>query len=305
MPEFFAALSPEPLQEEVEMARSGRDLKYARTRRHGPAGIGDRVTLQPGGPVPELAGPAQLEKLVYESQKMATIAQISGGLAHDFNNMLQLIVSSLNLMKGRIEQGRIRDLARPLRVASMSADRAAALAQRLLTFARPRPRKLESVQVSDLLWGMADLLTWALGGGIELTLRLDGLPLRVLCDPHELENAMLNLAANGRDAMPNGGRLTIETSHADIVVHAATPEIRPYVRMRIADTGSGMAPDEINRAFEPFYTTKPAGCGTGLGLAMVKHFVDRHCGQVHIESIVGRGTIVTLDLPCRTAVMMD
>jgi signal transduction histidine kinase len=181
----------------------------------------------------------------------------------------------------------------------MSADRAAALAQRLLTFARPRPRKLEPVQVNDVLWGMADLMTWALGGGIELTLRLDGLPLPVLCDPHELENATLNLVANGRDAMPNGGRLTIETSHVDIVTHDATPEILPYVRIRIADTGSGMAADQIHHAFEPFYTTKSAGCGTGLGLAMVKHFVDRHRGQVHIESIVGRGTVFTLDLPCR------
>jgi signal transduction histidine kinase len=286
------------------MAQSGRDLKYARTYRHDPP-IGDRVALPAGGPVPDLVGPTQLEKLIGESQKMAIVAQISGGLAHDFNNMLQLIVSSLNLMKGRIDQGRTRELARPLRVASMSADRAVALAQRLLTFARPRPRKVESVQVNDVLWGMADLLTWALGGRIEMTLRLEGLPLPVLCDPHELENAMLNLAANGRDAMPNGGKLTIETSHVDIVTRAATPEMRPYVRIRIADTGSGMALDQIHHAFEPFYTTKPAGCGTGLGLAMVKHFVDRHCGQVHIESIVGRGTVVILDLPCRTAVMMD
>lgn len=280
------------------MAQSDRDLKYARTSCHGPC-IGDAVTLAPGRPVPELVGLAQLEMLIYESQKMTTVAQLSGGLAHDLNNMLHVIVSSLDLIERRIEQRHIGELIRPLRVASMSADRAAALAQRLLTFARPRPRKLESVQVNDVLCQMRELLTWALGGGIELTLRLDGLPHPVLCDPHELENATLNLVANGRDAMPNGGRLTIETSHTDIITDAAMPEICPYVRIRIADTGTGMAADQINRVFEPFYTTKPVGCGTGLGLTMVKHFVDRHCGQIHIESIVGRGTVVTLDLPCR------
>jgi signal transduction histidine kinase len=290
-------LSLKPLQEEVEeMAQACRDLKYARTSCHGPC-IGDAVA--PGPPVPELAGLTQLEMLIYDSQKMTTVAQLSGGLAHDLNNMLHVIVSSLDLIERRIEQGHIGELIRPLRVASMSANRAAILAQRLLTFARPRPRKPEPVEVNDVLRGMADLLTWVLGAGIELTLRLDDLPRPALCDPHELENAVLNLVANGRDAMPNGGRLIIETSHADVVTHAATPEMRPYVRIRIADTGTGMAPDQIHRAFDPFYTTKPAGCGTGLGLAMVKHFVDRRRGQVHIESIVGRGTVVTLDLPCK------
>jgi signal transduction histidine kinase len=287
------------------MPEPTRDFEYVQACGRGPH-IRGRATSPPDAPFSGLVGWTQVEQLICESQKMATVAHIAGGIAHDFNNMLQLVVSSLDVMKGRIDQERMTsELARPLHVASMSADRAAALARRLLTFARSHPRELEPVHVNDVLWRMADLLTWTLGDRIELTMRLDDLPRPILCNAHELENAVLSLVANGRDAMPDGGRVMIETSYADIVTPAATLDPPPHIRIRIADTGTGMAPDQIERAFEPFYTTKPAGRGTGLGLAMVKHFVDRHRGQVYIESMVGRGTVVTLNLPCKHGAFVE
>jgi signal transduction histidine kinase len=218
---------------------------------------------------------------------------------HDFNNMLQLVLSSLDLMQGRLERGSTSELARPLRVASMSAERVVDLARRLLKRSPQYLRQRETVKVNEVLLGMVDLLGVALGDSIELTLRLDDLPLPILSETHELENAVLNLVINARDAMPNGGRLVIATSRVEIAPRVESGDPRPHARICIADTGCGMSRHQIERAFDAFYTTKPAGRGTGLGLSTIKHFVDRYGGQVQFESVLGRGTVVMLDLPCQ------
>jgi PAS domain S-box-containing protein len=242
---------------------------------------------------------AQQEAL-RQSQKMEVVGQLTGGVAHDFNNLLQIIMGNLDIVR-RSEGSESPRVKRAIETALTGARRAASLTQRLLAFSRRQPLNPKPVDVNVLLSGMTDLLHRTLGEAIEvLTVQGAGL-WRSEVDPVELESAILNLALNARDAMPQGGRLTIETANADIdrSYREHHSEVLPgaYVLISVSDTGIGMNPDDIGRAFEPFFTTKPVGEGTGLGLSQVYGFVKQSGGHVNIYSEVGRGTSVKIYLP--------
>lgn len=241
---------------------------------------------------------AQVEEALRQAHKMAIVGQMAGGLAHDFNNLLQGVVGALDVMHKRIDQGRTGELAYPLDIAYMSLNRAADLTHRLLAFSRPHAVELKSVSVNAVITSMGALLRCTLGPRVELDLLLaEGLG-RTNCDLHQLENVLLNLAINAKDAMPDGGRLLIETFPANLRSEQTGTRQGRYVGICVADSGIGMAPEIAERAFEPFYTTKPAGRGTGLGLAMTRHFVEQCNGCANIESVVGQGTSIMLYLPC-------
>ena len=244
---------------------------------------------------------AEAEEALRQSQKMEAVGQLTGGIAHDFNNLLAGIVGSLDLMQARIAQGRTAELDRYVGAAMTSAQRAAALTHRWLAFSRRQPLDPKPVEANRLVAGMEDLLRRTLGPAISLEMVLAGGLWRTLCDPIQLESALLNLSINARDAMPEGGRLTIETAnaHLDDAYAAAQRDVTPgqYVAICVTDTGVGMSPELISRVFEPFFTTKPIGQGTGLGLSMVYGFAKQSEGHVRIYSEEGKGTTVKLYLP--------
>ncbi|MEH3147352.1 MAG: PAS domain S-box protein [Methylobacterium frigidaeris] len=236
-----------------------------------------------------------------QSQKMEAVGQLTGGIAHDFNNLLTGIVGSLDLMQTRIDEGRIENLSRYAGLAMSSAQRAAALTHRLLAFSRRQPLQARPVDVNRLVSSMDDLLRRTLGERVRLEVVVAGGLWLTLCDPNQLENAVLNLAINARDAMPEGGRLTIETANAHLDDAYVAREIGlragQYVCLGVSDTGTGMPPEVIARAFDPFFTTKPLGQGTGLGLSMIYGFAKQSEGNVKIYSEAGHGTTVKLYLP--------
>jgi PAS domain S-box-containing protein len=241
------------------------------------------------------------EDALRQAQKMEAIGQLTGGIAHDFNNLLQGITGSLDLVQRRIGQGRLGDLDRFITGAMASANRAAALTHRLLAFARRQPLDPRPVPVNPLVGSMEELLRRTLSERIELALKLaDGLWL-TRCDANQLESAILNLAINARDAMPEGGQLVIDTHNRQVDQATASAHIDrsagDYVCISVSDTGTGMDAETIARAFEPFFTTKPLGQGTGLGLSMIYGFARQSEGYVEIESSPGRGTAVHLCLP--------
>ena len=253
-------------------------------------GVGRDITAQ-----------RQAEEQLRQAHKMEAIGQLTGGIAHDFNNLLTGIIGSLALMEKRVAQGRYDAIARYAELAMTSANRAAALTHRLLAFSRRQPLEPRTVNVEVLIQSMEDLLRRTLGESIVLeTLAAQDLWLTA-CDPHQLENALLNLAINGRDAMPDGGRLTIEATNVEVSAAAASREpglsTGPYVVVAVSDTGTGMTPDVIARAFDPFFTTKPIGQGTGLGLSMIYGFAKQSEGHVKILSEAGAGTTVQIFLP--------
>jgi PAS domain S-box-containing protein len=241
------------------------------------------------------------QEALQQSQKMEAVGQLTGGIAHDFNNLLAGIVGSLDLMQTRITQGRTSDLARYVGAAMGSAQRAAALTHRLLAFSRRQPLDPKPVEANRLVAEMEDLLRRTLGPAMSLEMVLAGGLWRTLCDPVQLESALLNLCINARDAMPDGGKLTIETAnaHLDDAYVAAQRDVTPgqYVAICVTDTGVGMSPELISRVFEPFFTTKPLGQGTGLGLSMVYGFTKQSEGHIRIYSEEGQGTTVKLYLP--------
>ncbi len=242
------------------------------------------------------------EDALRQAQKMEAVGQLTGGIAHDFNNLLTGITGALELLQRRVGEGRYGEIARFASVATTSANRAAALTQRLLAFARRQPLDPKPVAANRLVAGMEDLLRRTLGPGIVLEMVLSGGLWGSLCDPNQLEAALLNLAINARDAMPEGGRLTIETANAhldDAYAQAQGFEVRPgqYVSISVTDTGVGMDPVVAARIFEPFFTTKPIGQGTGLGLSMLYGFVKQSGGQVRVYSEPGCGTTMRLYLP--------
>ena len=243
----------------------------------------------------------QVEEALRQSQKMEAIGQLTGGIAHDFNNLLTGIVGSLDLMQTRIRQGRLAELDRYAGAAMTSAQRAAALTHRLLAFSRRQPLDPKPLAANRLVAEMEDLLRRTLGPAISLEMVLAGGLWPTLCDPVQLESALLNLCINARDAMPDGGRLTVETSnaHLDDAYAATQQDVSPgqYVAISVTDTGMGMSPGLVSRVFEPFFTTKPIGQGTGLGLSMVYGFAKQSEGHIRIYSEVGKGTTVTLYLP--------
>ncbi len=240
------------------------------------------------------------EEALLQSQKMEAVGQLTGGIAHDFNNLLTGIVGSLDLLQTRINQGRTDNVARYINAAMTSANRAAALTHRLLAFARRQPLIPKVIDVNQLVVSLEDLLRRTLGGAIDLKIIVSNELWSTLCDPNQLESALLNLAINARDAMPRGGELIITTSNVrfDEVI-ADTPALSPgdYVCIDVADTGIGMSAEVATRAFDPFFTTKPIGQGTGLGLSMIYGFARQSNGHVTIVSKLQQGTSVKLYLP--------
>jgi len=244
---------------------------------------------------------ARAEATLRQAQKMDAVGQLTGGIAHDFNNMLQGIGGSLEIARRRAGEGRAADVVRFIDTARKTVDRAAGLTRRLLAFARRQRLEPTLVDADALIAGMADLVRRTVGPAVRLELRLRDGRARVLCDPSELENVLLNLCINARDAMPDGGHLAIGTddvhlSAIDVVGQdGAVPG--DYVAISVSDTGKGMPSDVLERAFEPFFTTKPTGHGTGLGLSQVYGFVRQSDGFVRLESAAGQGTTVQLCLP--------
>ncbi|TCM20631.1 PAS domain S-box-containing protein [Novosphingobium sp. PhB165] len=242
-----------------------------------------------------------MEDALRQSQKMEAVGQLTGGIAHDFNNLLQGITGSLDVMHNRLAKGRTDDLDRWLQGARTSAERAAALTHRLLAFSRRQPLDPRPVRANPLIASMEDMLRRSLGEHIDLEFVLAGGLWQTRCDPNQLESAILNLVINARDAMPDGGKLTIETSNADLdgLDRARQRELTPgqYVCIAVSDTGVGMSEDTAARAFEPFFTTKPIGQGTGLGLSMIYGFARQSEGQARIYSHEGRGSTIKLYLP--------
>ncbi len=244
------------------------------------------------------------EEQLRQAQKMEAVGQLTGGIAHDFNNMLAVVIGGLDLLERRLRQGRT-DVGRYLDAARDGATRAAALTQRLLAFSRRQPLAPRRIDANAMIGGMIDLLVRTLGEGVVVETK-PGLGLRAaLADPNQLENALLNLCVNARDAMPEGGLLTLATRNATLTAaQVAGWGIDPgdYVEIAVADTGTGMPPDVAARAFDPFFTTKGVGKGTGLGLSQVYGFVTQSGGSVRIESAPGAGTTVRLFLPAQPGV---
>jgi len=239
------------------------------------------------------AAEAQLRQV----QKMEAVGQLTGGIAHDFNNMLAVVVGGIDLARRRLN-GPKREVLNHLNNAMEGATRAAALTRRLLSFARSEPLLPERVDSSELVSGMSDLLDRTLGERVhvEVDLAPDVWPIYV--DPHQLENAIVNLAVNARDAMEGEGLMRITASNIVLAANEVG-DIRAgeYVRIGVTDTGCGMTPEVMERAFEPFFTTKPVGKGTGLGLSQIFGFAHESGGEVGIESQIGKGTTVSVYLP--------
>jgi PAS domain S-box-containing protein len=240
------------------------------------------------------------EARLRQSQKMEAVGQLTGGLAHDFNNLLTGVSGSLELMAKRLEQGNLTQLPRYLHLARAAAQRAASLTHRLLAFSRRQTLDPKPTDINQLVYGMDELIRRTVGPAISV--EVIGAPRlwTVRVDPNQLENALLNLCINARDAMPDGGKLVIETGNytlQDLEAKELDLQASDYVSLGVGDTGNGMTPEVLERAFDPFFTTKPMGEGTGLGLSMVYGFVRQSGGQARIHSTPGKGTQVCLYLP--------
>ncbi|MET0373246.1 MAG: ATP-binding protein, partial [Rhizorhabdus sp.] len=238
---------------------------------------------------------------LHQSQKMEAVGQLTGGIAHDFNNMLTGIIGSMDIMRRRIAAGRFDELQRFMDAATTSALRAAGLTQRLLAFSRRQSLDSKPIDINALVRSLDDLLARTIGEQIALDMRIDPSIPAGITDANQLESALLNLTINARDAMPEGGTLSVGTSaaHIDAVQAAAMPGAKPgnYVVVTVTDTGTGISSDLLDKVFEPFFTTKPIGQGTGLGLSMVYGFAQQNGGHVAIDSTPGRGTAVSIYLP--------
>ncbi len=252
-------------------------------------GVGHDITRQ-----------REFEEQLRQSQKMEAVGQLTGGLAHDFNNLLTGITGSLEMMQVRVAQGRVAEVDRYIAAAQGAARRAAALTHRLLAFSRRQTLAPKPTDVKQLVAGMEELIRRTVGPAIAIeTVNAAGL-WPSLIDPSQLENAVLNLCINARDAMPDGGRITIETANRWMDKRAAGErglDAGQYISLCVSDTGAGMPPDVIAKAFDPFFTTKPIGMGTGLGLSMIYGFAKQSGGTVSIYSEIGQGTLVCVYLP--------
>jgi PAS domain S-box-containing protein len=242
----------------------------------------------------------QAHEALRQAQKMEAVGQLTGGIAHDFNNLLAGISGALEAIERRIAKGKTQDLERFISGAQQSARRAAALTQRLLAFSRRQTLDPKPTDVNKLVFGMEEMIRRSIGPSIKLeVVGAGGLWLAKL-DPSQLENALLNLAINARDAMPEGGRITIETANKWLDNRAAKERDLPpgqYLSICVTDTGTGMPTEIIERIFDPFFTTKPIGQGTGLGLSMIYGFVRQSGGQVRVYSEVGQGTTMCMYFP--------
>ncbi|MCQ9426778.1 PAS domain-containing protein [Pseudomonas sp. LJDD11] len=242
----------------------------------------------------------QAEEALRQSQKMEAVGQLTGGIAHDFNNLLTGINGALELLRTRLTQGRYNDIDRYAATAQDAARRAASLTHRLLAFSRRQTLDPKAVDVNRLVGSMEELVRRSVGPHIAVEVVTAIGLWSTFIDAPQLENALLNLCLNARDAMPNGGRITIETANKWIDERESrVRDLSPgqYLSLCVTDTGTGMTPEIISRAFDPFFTTKPLGQGTGLGLSMVYGFVRQSGGQVRIYSEPGQGTTMCLYLP--------
>jgi len=261
-------------------------------------GAGRVIAIVPGAI--DLTERRAAEAQLRQAQKMEAVGQLTGGIAHDFNNLLTGISGGLAAVRARLAQGRVQDVERYLAGVEASASRAAALTQRLLAFSRQQTLDPTTLQVNAVVAGMADLIRGTVGPQVVVHCVLAEDLWLTRCDGPQLESALLNLSINARDAMPDGGRLTLET--ANTLFDAAEASARDmasgaYVTISVTDTGVGMKPDVVARAFDPFFTTKPLGQGTGLGLSMVYGFAKQSGGQVRIHSAEDVGTTIRLHLP--------
>lgn len=237
---------------------------------------------------------ARTKEELVQSQKMEAIGRLTGGVAHDFNNLLMAITGSLELLRKRVPDD--PRLLRLIDNAMQGAQRGASLTQRMLAFARRQDLNPEPVDIGTLVGGMTDLLSRSLGPTIEIDTRIELGLSSVLIDANQLELAILNLAVNSKDAMEDGGRLTISADEQYLADSSTLPPGN-YVRVAITDTGTGMDAETLAHATEPFFTTKGVGKGTGLGLAMVRGLTEQSGGSITVESAVGKGTTVSLWLP--------
>ena len=239
------------------------------------------------------------EEALLQAQKMDAIGKLTGGIAHDFNNLLAIILGNLDLIHERLPEG--SDLTRLVRPATTAAERGAELTARLLAFSRKQPLKPKTVNLNQLLGDMTELLRRSLGETISIRVNTDEDIWPCEVDPVQMQSVVLNLAVNARDAMPQGGRLTIETAnrYLDQDETAANPEILPgdYVHLAVSDNGTGMSTDVLERVFEPFFTTKRMGEGTGLGLSITYGFVKQSGGHVKIDSEPDKGSTINIYLP--------
>jgi PAS domain S-box-containing protein len=278
------------------------ELRYSILRNRQGRPIGAlQIAYDISGRVRDQARLAEAQESLRQSQKMEAVGQLTGGIAHDFNNLLTGIIGSLDMMQRRFGQGRTVDVNAYATAAMTAANRAASLTHRLLAFSRRQPLDPKPVNANRLVSGMEELLRRTIGESIQLEIVTAAGLWLTRSDSHQLENAILNLAINGRDAMPDGGKLTIETAncHIDDAYAAQAREIAAgqYVCICVTDTGIGMSPEIVSKAFDPFFTTKPIGQGTGLGLSMIYGFARQSEGYAKIYSEVGHGTTVKLYLP--------
>lgn len=240
------------------------------------------------------------EETLRQSQKMEAVGQLTGGLAHDFNNLLTGIGGSLQMINTRATEGKLDDVNRYIAAAQGAVKRAAALTHRLLAFSRRQTLDPKPTNVNRLIAGMEELIRRSVGPAVHIEVVGAGGLWSTLVDPNQLENVLLNLCINARDAMPDGGRLTIETANIELdAPEAMERDLTPgqYVSLAVTDTGTGMTSDVVARAFDPFFTTKPIGAGTGLGLSMIYGFAKQSGGQIHIASKVNKGSSMCLYLP--------
>lgn len=246
----------------------------------------------------QMAAREASEAALRQAQKMEAIGQLTGGIAHDFNNMLTGILSALDIVRLRLEMGRVDDLERFLDTATASAQRAAALTQRLLAFSRRQSLDARPIEINAQLASVQHLLRSTLGETVRVRTEASSEALHAVLDANQFESALLNLAINARDAMPGGGELVLRSSALTLGEgERATVPAGRYAVVAVADTGSGMAPEVVERAFEPFFTTKPIGKGTGLGMSMVYGFMQQSGGHIAIDSRPGSGTTVSLFVP--------
>ncbi len=247
-----------------------------------------------------VASRLKIEEALRQSQKMEAVGQLTGGIAHDFNNLMAGITGSMELLLIQAEKGQHDAVSRYASAALGAAKRAAVLTHRLLAFSRHQKLDRKAVAANQLISDMEDLIRRSIGPAVTLEVIGAGGLWHTLTDPNQLENALLNLCINARDAMPNGGRLTIETCNKWFDdLNAKERDVPPgqYILISVSDTGTGMSPEVIARAFDPFFTTKPIGAGTGLGLSMVYGFVRQSGGHASIYSEMGQGTTMRMYLP--------
>lgn len=242
----------------------------------------------------------QSEKQLRQAQKMEAVGRLAGGLAHDFNNLLTVIMGHAQVLLGDMAadhpyRAKIEEMQK-------AGDRAATLIRQLLTFSRKQPSTPKVLSINPLITNFETMMHRLIGEDLELTLKLASQDLRITADPAQIEQVLMNLVVNARDAMPKGGKLTIETALVELnrmpMYHVQPPALGTFVRLSVADTGSGMPADVLSHIFEPFFTTKEEGKGTGLGLSTVFGIVTQHGGGIDVTSRVGQGSRFDVYLPC-------